>query len=208
MSDHPPFDFGFPGGLPDPNDPNMRQIMAQLQQILSAQPGTGPVNWDLARQIAVQELGEDPSPTPAEQAEVGEALRLADLWLAPETVWPSGAKSAVAWSRNDWVYQTLPVWRPLCDPLAARMVAALGEIIPEEMRSQLGSMTSMLGSLGGAMFGQQLGSALANLAAEVLSAGDIGLPLGPAGVAALLPANIAAYGSGLEIEPDEVRLYV
>src|SRR5690606_32259914 len=90
----------------------------------------------------------------------------------------------------------------------ARMVAALGELVPEEMRAQLGPMTAMLGTLGGAMFGQQLGAALAKLAAEVLSAGDIGLPLGPAGVAALVPANIAAYGTGLEIDPNEVRLYV
>jgi putative hydrolase len=58
------------------------------------------------------------------------------------------------------------------------------------------------------MFGSQLGSALGSLAAEVLSAGDIGLPLGPAGMAALIPANIAAYGEGLEIPEDEVRLYV
>ncbi len=42
----------------------------------------------------------------------------------------------------------------------------------------------------------------------MLSAGDIGLPLGPAGTAALLPANIATYGTGLELPDDEVRLYV
>jgi putative hydrolase len=48
---------------------------------------------------------------------------------------------------------------------------------------------------------------MASLAGEVLSASDIGLPLGPAGVAALLPANIAAYGEGLELPADQVRLY-
>jgi putative hydrolase len=42
----------------------------------------------------------------------------------------------------------------------------------------------------------------------VLSAGDIGLPLGPTGTAALVPANIKAYGDGLEIPEDQVRLYV
>jgi putative hydrolase len=69
-------------------------------------------------------------------------------------------------------------------------------------------MAGMLTSVGGAMFGGQLGSALGSLAAEVLSAGDIGLPLGPAGTAALIPANIASYGEGLEISEDQVRLYV
>ena len=69
-------------------------------------------------------------------------------------------------------------------------------------------MQSMVTSLGGALFGGQLGQALGSLAAEVLSAGDIGLPLGPAGTAALIPANIKEYGEGLELPADEVRLYV
>jgi putative hydrolase len=69
-------------------------------------------------------------------------------------------------------------------------------------------MQAMVATIGGALFGGQLGQALGSLAAEVLSAGDIGLPLGPAGTAALLPANIASYGEGLEIDGDEVRLYV
>jgi putative hydrolase len=42
----------------------------------------------------------------------------------------------------------------------------------------------------------------------VLSAGDIGLPLGPAGTAALIPANIQAYGAGLDVELEELHLYV
>jgi putative hydrolase len=88
------------------------------------------------------------------------------------------------------------------------MVAARSELVPEEMRAQLGPMTAIVTSLGGALFGGQLGSALGSLAAEVLSAGDIGLPLGPAGTAALVPANIREYGEGLELPPDQVRLYV
>jgi putative hydrolase len=88
------------------------------------------------------------------------------------------------------------------------MVSAMTELVPEEMRAQMGPMTSMVASLGGALLGGQLGTALGSLASEVLSAGDIGLPLGPAGTAALVPANIAEYGKGLEISDDQVRLYV
>jgi putative hydrolase len=100
------------------------------------------------------------------------------------------------------------VWQKLCDPVARQMTNAVSELVPEQVRAQLGPMASMLTSVGGAVFGGQLGSALGSLAAEVLSAGDIGLPLGPAGTAALIPANIAAYGEGLEIPEDQVRLYV
>src|SRR5262249_15413889 len=243
-----PFGFGPPGGeAPDPSDPRqMQQFLNQLQQLF-ATPGGGPVNWELARQLAQAHLtgvpgggaamsfsslpmgftlpGVEPPPaaepggggpkpvgdpavTPADRAAVIEALRLADLWLEPESALPSGARSTAAWSRGEWLTATLDVWRKLCDPVAERMVSAMTELVPEEMRARMGPMTSMVASLGGALLGGQLGTALGSLAAEVLSAGDIGLPLGPAGTAALLPANIAEYGRGLEIPDDQVRLYV
>ncbi|MFK3983003.1 zinc-dependent metalloprotease [Micromonospora sp. NPDC050397] len=187
----------------------MQQFMAQLQQLLAA-PGSGPVNWDLARQVAASQLSStgDPAVTPFERHAVEEALRLADLWLEPSSALPSGIQTSVAWNRNEWIYRTLDVWRKLCDPVAGRMVTAMGDLVPPEARAQLGAMQSMVASLGGALFGGQLGQALGSLAAEVLSAGDIGLPLGPAGTAALVPANIREYGTGLELPEDEVRLYV
>ena len=206
-----PFGFALPGGQPpDPNDPQqMQQFMVQLQQLLAA-PGGGPVNWDLARQVAASQLGStgDPAVSSADRTAVAESLRLADLWLEPSSALPSGIRTSVAWNRNEWIYQTLDVWQKLCNPVAGRMVDAMGDLVPPEARAQLGPMQSMVASLGGALFGGQLGQALGSLAAEVLSAGDIGLPLGPAGTAALLPANIRAYGEGLELPEDEVRLYV
>jgi putative hydrolase len=204
-----PFGFALPGGSdgPNPNDPaQMQAMLSQLQQLL-ANPGTGPVNWDLARQIAQSQLKDDPAVATPAKAAVEEALRLADLWLEPESSLPSGIRSVEAWRRADWLMKTLEVWQKLCDPVAAQMTNAMSELVPEQMRSQLGPMSAMLSSVGGAVFGGQLGTALGSLAAEVLSAGDIGLPLGPAGTAALIPANIAAYGEGLEIAEDQLRLY-
>ncbi|HLT61245.1 MAG TPA: zinc-dependent metalloprotease [Microlunatus sp.] len=211
----------------------MQRFLEQLQRLFIAGSGGGPVNWELARQVALGHLtgqgpGQlpvpmpgvgfgpaapgaapgDPAVTPAERATVDEALRLADLWLEPNCALPSGIRTTAAWTRADWIAQTLDVWRKLCDPVASRMVAAIGDLVPDEARAQLGPMQAMFANIGGALFGAQLGQALGSLAAEVLSAGDIGLPLGPAGTAALLPANIAAYGEGLEIAEEEVRLYV
>jgi putative hydrolase len=206
----PPFGFALPGasGEPGPNDPaQLQAFLAQLQQML-ANPSAGPVNWDLATQIAQSQLRDDPALATPQRDAVQEALRLADLWLDATTSLPSGIRSVEAWRRAEWLTKTLDVWRKLCDPVAAQMTTAMGDLVPEQMRAQLGPMAAMLSSVGGAVFGGQLGTALGSLAAEVLSAGDIGLPLGPAGVAALVPANITAYGEGLEIPEDQVRLYV
>src|ERR1044072_9132472 len=74
-----PFGFSLPGAQPpDPSDPQlMQQFMAQLQQMFAG-PGSGPVNWDLARQVAASQLSAtgDPAVNMFERHQVEEALRL------------------------------------------------------------------------------------------------------------------------------------
>jgi putative hydrolase len=207
--------FGLPGmpgmpgaaGIPDDLAGKM-PLFAALQQLLSAQ--SGPVNWDLARQLAVSALATGHrAPSPVERSQTSEAVRLADLWLDPATPLPSGVTSIEAWSRVEWVERTLPAWSALCDPVASRVVGAMSEIVPDEAAGgPAGPLLGMVGQVGGLMFGAQVGQALAKLAGEVLSSTDVGLPLGPAGVAALLPDNVAAFGAGLERPADEVRLFL
>src|ERR671939_37817 len=191
----------------------LQAALAQVQQMLAG-GGDGPVNWaaahDVARAVAAQ--GGDPTIGEVEQRQVADALRTADLWLDRVTDLPSATARSEAWSRAEWVEKTLPTWKGAVDPIASSvadaMSAAMASQAPEEMRPMLGGALPMVRRMGGAFFGAQLGQALGTLAGEVVGAGDTGLPLLPAGRAALLPANIAAFGEGLGLEDDEVRLYL
>ena len=71
-----------------------------------------------------------------------------------------------------------------------------------------GPLLGMIGQAVGAMLASQVGSGLGALAGEVLTASDIGLPLGPAGKAALVPTNVAAFAEGLDVGDDDVLLYL
>ena len=199
--------FGLPGGgIPD-DLAGKAPLFAALQQMLSQQ--SGPVNWDLAKQMAVSALAAaHRAPTPVERSQTAEAIRLADHWLDPVTPLPSGVTGVESWSRVEWVERTLPAWSQLCDPVASRVVGAMGQMVPDEAAAEAGPLLGMVGQVGGLMFGAQVGQALAKLAGEVLTSTDVGLPLGPAGVAALLPDNVAAFGQGLELPADEVRLFL
>jgi putative hydrolase len=206
-----PFGFGPGGG--DPGDPNFSQIplFAELQKLLSW--ADGPVNWDLAKQLARQALaGASSGVTPADRSGTADAIRLADLWLDDVTDLPSGVHTVEAWTRVEWLERTLPVWISLCDPVAARVVAAMSNAIPAEQLQALGGeqnpLAPIMTQIGGVMFGAQVGQGLGGLAQEVVAATDIGIPLGPSGVAALVPQNVAAFGEGLERPADEVRLYL
>jgi putative hydrolase len=248
----PPFGFGPPGGSgDDPDSPGgsggsggpvgpfggmgplgplgdpqqFADALRQFADLMSWQGG--PVNWDLARNIARQTVAQkgDRSVLDVDRTKIVEALRLADLWLEDVTEFPSGIRTSEAWSRSEWVEATLPVWSKLCDPIAARAVEAMSGLIsddpaemtadlPPEMRAMmgglggLGGLGEMMKRIGGMMVGGQTGAAVGALAEEVVSSTDVGLPLGPQGTAALLPAGIAAFGAGLSVDPDEVRLFL
>ncbi|MEU3271301.1 zinc-dependent metalloprotease [Saccharomonospora sp. NPDC006951] len=230
---NPPFGFG----LPDPdkrreNDPSnsggeqpgsgadafqqLGQMLSQLGQMLS-QAGTssGPVNYDLAKQIAMQRLndkggdkiGFGPEEKSGDSA-VRDAAHLAELWLDEATILPAGASTTVAWSARDWVDKTLPTWQRLCDPVAKQVSSAWMQALPEEAKQAAGPLLSMVGQMGGMAFGSQLGNALAELASEVLTSTDVGLPLGPAATSALLPANIEKFTEGLERPSSEVVVFL
>jgi putative hydrolase len=248
----PPFGFGPPGGSGSGDDPGrpgggdpgaggplgpfgglgpmgdpqqFAEALRQFADLMSWQGG--PVNWDLAKNIARQTVAQkgDASILETDRAKVVEALRLADLWLEEATELPSGIRTANAWSRSEWIEATLPVWSKLCDPIAARAVSAMGGLLgddpaaaagglPPEMQAVvgglggLGGLTEMMRRIGGMMVGGQAGAAVGALADEVVSSTDIGIPLGPPGTAALLPAGVAAFGAGLSVEPGEVRLFL
>ncbi|MFL6238388.1 MAG: zinc-dependent metalloprotease [Actinomycetes bacterium] len=171
----------------------------------------GPVNWDLARQVAQQTVGTaDHQPDTTEQTTVAEAVRLAELWLDPLTTLPAGATAAEAWGRQQWIDATQPAWAELTDPVARKVVAAMGQAVPGELAAQQAAapLLGMLGQVGGVLFGAQLGQALGTLSGEVVGSTDIGLPLGPRGHAALLPAGVSAFSDGLQVPLDEVRLFL
>jgi putative hydrolase len=212
--------FGAAGGAPQ----DLGAAFQRLGQLLSWQGG--PVNWDLARDVARQAVAAagDRSVSGAERMEVADAMRLAELWLDAATALPAGATSASAWSRAEWVEATLPAWKAIVDPVAAKAVESMGAMLsgdsgpmsalgaaPEQLQALLGAtgpLQQMMTSIGGAMFGSQIGQALGSLATEVVGSTDVGLPLSPPGKAALLPQNVTAFGEGLGVPEDQVRLYL
>jgi putative hydrolase len=72
----------------------------------------------------------------------------------------------------------------------------------------MGQVEPMLERMSGTMFGVQVGQAVGALAESLVSGTDVGLPLVPGHGVALLPANIAVFAEGLEVDLAEVRLYL
>jgi putative hydrolase len=192
--------------------PDLGALMGQMQHLMT--PYDGPVNWNLAHDIARRTTAQTPDPTPGrpDRDRVADSVRLADHWLDAVTPLSSGVTVGAAWSRAEWVEQTMDVWKVLVEPVAGHvtgaMNGAIGGSMPAEAQAMAGPLIGMLGKIGGTVFGSQVGQALGGLAGEVLTASDIGLPLGPAGQAALVTSNVTEFAKGLDVSEEDVVLYL
>jgi putative hydrolase len=204
--------FGLGGEGFDMSD--LGQIFSRLGEMFSGAgnmaPGqqAGPVNYDLARQLASSAIGFVAPVPESTSSAIADAVRLAETWLDGATALPAGTTRTVAWTPTDWIDNTLDTWKRLCDPVAEQISTVWASALPQEAQAMAGPLLAMMSQMGGMAFGSQLGQALGKLSKEVLTSTDIGLPLGPKGVAALMPEAVDALTEGLEQPRSEVLTFL
>ena len=204
--------FGFGGAGFNPAD--LGQLFSQLGAMFAgagsamASGKGGAVNYDLARKLASSSIGFSAPVSESTAKAVTDAVHLADTWLDGATALPAGATRAAAWSPQDWVDNTLETWKRLCDPMAEQISTVWTSALPEEAKAMAGPLMALMTQMGSMAFGSQLGQALGRLSKEVLTSTDIGLPLGPKGVAALMPTAIEELSEGLEQPRSEILTFL
>ena len=214
-SDIDPAKLASAAGLPD--DPEMiAQLMSQLQAAMQYS-GDG-VNWEIAREQAKSIAAtSSQSTSPADRHALEAAFSIAALWLGEATFISELTVTPRLMSRSEWVQATMPVWTQLAEPVALSIANALTDVLrqqaPEEMSEMIDGASKLMRNVGGTLFAMQLGQVVGQLSAEVVSGGDIGIPLldasnGAELQAAILPQNIAPFGEGLDIEADQIQLYI
>jgi putative hydrolase len=194
---------------------DLGQIFTQLGQMFTSAgtamaSGTqaGPINYELAGRVASNSIGFVAPIAPTTHAAIADAVHLAETWLDGATALPAGTSKAQGWSPNDWVENTMATWKRLCDPMAEQISTVWTASLPDEAKSMAGPLLSMMSQMGGMAFGSQLGQALGRLSREVLTSTEIGLPLGPKGVAAILPDAVEAFAAGLEQPRSEILTFL
>nr|ABP47124.1 conserved hypothetical protein [Mycolicibacterium gilvum PYR-GCK] len=210
-----PFGLGMPGAGGEFDMSQLGQIFSKLGEMFSGagtsmSGGTsgGPVNYDLARQLAASSIGfVAPIPEQTTSA-IADAVRLAETWLDGVTPIPAGTTRTAAWTPTDWIDNTMSTWKRLCDPVAEQISTVWAQALPQEAQAMAGPLLAMMSQMGGMAFGSQLGQALGTLSKEVLTSTDIGLPLGPKGVAALMPEAVESLAEGLEQPRSEIVTFL
>lgn len=197
-----------------PSDPAaLQEMLAQLSSaILPGDAGSG-VNWELvettARKIAKANSRQVPE---AVGKSIANAAATGSLWLDEATDISALANEPKLLSRELWVADSLGLFKDLATPVANRMSDALTENfqenLPEEFSGFLSQASGIMKSAGAVMFAMQLGQALGKLSEEVLSGGDIGLPIFREARAAFVAQNLADLVESLEEDSDQLYFYL
>jgi putative hydrolase len=207
MSDLPPGGAEFFGRMP---------LFREFARLMAG--SSGPVNWELARQVALAtSAGTDllggqaalpqpaAQPDPAERRRWDDHVRLAELWLGPVITLPGPdvAVTARPRSRLDWIEWAITGLPPLIEPAAARTAGALAAG-PEAA----GPFGPMVQQVGGLLFGIQVGTVMGQLARSVLGHYDLPVPMGDRGHLNVIPENVAAFERSSGLPTDQIELYV
>ena len=198
-----------------PNDPKLiAKMVEQLQAALGSQDNAnGAVNWKLATDQARAIAREGAYGVSEESRKaIRDACAIGSLWLDQATTMAGVNSEPKLLTRELWVADAMPLFEALSAPVANRMSEALAQNLkdnaPAELSSILGNASGLMRSAGGALFAMQLGQAIGKLSAEVVSGGDIGLPLFQDQRAAYVTQNLTTFIEGLEIEQDQAYIFL
>ncbi|MGK9146598.1 zinc-dependent metalloprotease [Plantibacter flavus] len=195
-----------------PNDPaSLAALMSQLQGAL--QSNSDGINWDTSLQQAKTIAGDGSvDTTPGQRTELEQAFHIASLWLADVTDVAELSAEPALYTRTRWVTKTMPFWTQLAEPVATNIANALTGVLteraPEELSGMIAGAGQLVRGIGGTLFAMQLGQVVGQLSKEVVSGGDIGIPLLDDNEAALVPQNVADFGDGLDISADQIQIYL
>lgn len=193
-------------------DGNPFGAMPFLGDIMKSLAGQGPLNWDIARQVAYVGLGQggtnvDPAARIACENLAPLAHRhLADFLAGVETPEPRIECVTPA----QWCHSTLDAYRPVFDNLAAALAQRpASDVSPDPAADPMSSMMNgLMSAMAPMMLGMTVGSMVGQLAARAFGQYDLLLPRDPDKALLVVPANIDSFAVEWDLPLADIRMWV
>lgn len=208
---------------------DLSQLFANLdlQQLIHTLGTPGPVNWEVASQLAHQLAtgGEaEPAIADADRVQLEELALAAQTHVVAETGLAATFTAPVrAMQRQEWAALHLTALRPVLERLAATLgevfspeavegllgqvdLSAAGiEDVDETTTEQFAAMAPMLAPL---LLGVQAGSMIGYLALHALGRYDLPLPTSDEPTLAFVVANLDEFEGAWSLDRPDLRFYV
>lgn len=189
-------------------------LLREIQRVLLS--GSGPINWELARQVGIAMAtwgAEDAPPTDEDRRGLADTVRAAELAVGGFTglEQPRDLVTVEAFRRAQWVEANVRALRQLLDPVAEKLATALAEAQGSQLPVGVEGGEEMLRTLMSRMMplllGAQVGTVLGYLGQRVLGQFDLAVPREGGSLYFVIP-NIAGFERDWSLDPREFRAWV
>ncbi len=176
----------------------------------------GPVNWELARQMAPWTATEgeaEANVEPLRRIRLEELLRVAELNVGAATgleVSITGRQlRAAAVTRTQWALRTLDDYKPVLERLASSMTVIPSDAETQEAPDPLGQLLGNLPQiLGPMMHGMQAGTLVGQLASRAFGQYGLPVPRPPSDDLMVVVSTVDAFARDWSLSTDDVSLWV
>jgi putative hydrolase len=177
-------------------------LFAQLFRLFQS---SGPVNWNLARELTKNLAGEREPIEPGIAEEYLELAHVAELRIEATVDLPAPSPGDLnPTDRATWALENQRTFRALVEPLADKLTAGFGGIPGAE---SLGQMGAALQPLGPALLGMQAGTMVGFMAHRVLGQFDTGIPAIDHDRPYIVVPNVEDFAFEANVDPRQVRLW-
>lgn len=153
-------------------------LFREIQKLLSS--SDGPINFEIARQIAVAVAAQGTPDRPVEATDTrafADAVHEAETLISGYTRLPLDEPLRPdAIGRTQWISSTMDGWRWLLEHLATRFTAELARLGAEETEGGVNPMQAAMGQMGPLLMGMQVGTLIGHLSKEALGRYDFPIP--------------------------------
>jgi putative hydrolase len=190
-------------------------IFRDLAKMFTA---AGPVNWEIAKQVALwiaTEGATEANVEPVRRIRFEELARVAEMHVAETTGLSTSATgrsvTAVPVGRSQWAMATIDAYRPLLEKLATAL-SQPGDSDMDDLEAAADPTAALLGNLGQmmgpVMLGMQSGFTVGHLARGAFGQYGLPIPRPPSDELLVVPETIDAFASAWSLPSDDVALWV
>lgn len=194
-----------------PFDGNPFGAMPFLGDMMKALSSQGPLNWDIARQVAMMSLGQ-------QSANVEPGARIAIEQLAPlahrqvadflASLGIGDAPGIDCVTPAQWCHWTLDAYKPIFENLATALAQKPAGDTDGAGDPMASMMQGLMGAMAPLMLGMTVGSMIGMLATRAFGPYDLLLPRGHSEPLRIVPDNIDAFAREWELPAADIRMWV
>ena len=206
------------------NDPNEQPFagMPLFGDLAKAMAGQGPLQWDVARQVAISTAtngtNTEANVDPTSRVGLEQLAPIADMhvrnYTGLATGTGTGLPNIVVTNHSTWVHHTLESYKPLFTQLATALsnpsvdAPQPGTELDIETDQIAAMMLSLNKMMAPAMMGMSIGSMIGQLSLRAFGQYDLPIPREPQNQLLLVASNVEQFANDWSITVDDMRMWV